>query len=86
MKFIQNSNINPYQHFFCERIVELVHKSTIDSYRVRVMNTNLIINELVHLCDGWVSGRVHDFKLPIRILPPSVSIPFEAMFSHLTLG
>ena len=62
MKFIENSNIDPYQQFFCERILELVDKSTIDSYRVRVMNTNLIIPELVHLCEGWVSGRVHDFK------------------------
>ena len=86
MKFIQNSNFNPYQRFFCERIVELVHKSTIDSYRVRVMNTNLIINELVHLCDGWVSGRVHDFKTVQSCLDETITLLNEdEVFSCITI-
>ena len=86
MKFIENSNIDPYQQFFCERILELVDKSTIDSYRVRVMNTNLIINELVRLCDGWVSGRVHDFKTVQSCLDETITfLEEDEVFSCTTI-
>ncbi len=62
MKIIQNKNINCYEKFFCERTLELLHRTTIDSYRIRVMNAKLIIHELLYLCEGWINGRIHDFR------------------------
>lgn len=74
MKLIQNNNLNAYELFFCERILELIHKNSIDSHRVRVMNTKLIINELVHLCDGGVYGKIHDFKTVQSCLDETIKL------------
>ena len=74
MKLIENKNINCYEKFFCERILELVHKTTIDSYRVRVMNTKLIIPELLYLSEGWVSGRIHNFGTVISCQKEAVTL------------
>lgn len=77
MKLIQNNNLNAYELFFCERILELIHKNSIDSHRVRVMNTKLIMSELVHLCEGWVNGKIHDFKTVQSCLDETISLLSE---------
>ena len=74
MKLIQNKNLNCYEKFFCERILELVHKTTIDSYRIRPMNIKLILPELLHLSEGWVNGRVHNFSTVLSCQKETVAL------------
>ena len=74
MKLIQNKNLNCYEKFFCERILELVHKTTIDSYRIRTMNIKLILPELLHLSEGWVNGRVHNFSTVLSCQKETVAL------------
>ncbi len=74
MKLIQNKNLNCYEKFFCERISELIHKVTIDSYRIRVMNIKLILPELLHLSEGWIDGKVHNFGTVVSCQKETISL------------
>jgi len=50
------------QIFLLERLLELFHKDTIDSYRVRIHNTNSLLKELKQLLIGWEEKRVQNFE------------------------
>lgn len=50
------------QVFLRERLIELFHKDTIDSYRVRIHNTNSLLKELKQLLIGWDQKRVQRFE------------------------
>lgn len=50
------------QIFLIERLLELFHKDTIDSYRIRIHNTNSLLKELRNLITGFVQNRVNRFE------------------------
>jgi hypothetical protein len=50
------------QRYFSERIVELFHKDTIDSYRVRSHNALSLLKELKELVSGWKDNRIKQFE------------------------
>lgn len=49
---------NDLQNFFKKRMVELLDKHTLDSYRVRTNNLMTILKELSYVLDSWVNGNV----------------------------
>lgn len=48
--------------FFKNRLLELLHKDTLDSYRVKVNNTNSLLHELYHLLSDWKVGKIKRFE------------------------
>lgn len=50
------------QYFFKRRMVELLHKDTLDSYRVRVNNAMTILVELDNVLVNWMSGNVKRYE------------------------
>lgn len=44
--------------FLKERLVELLHNKTLDSYRVRYHNALTAISELIKIVEGWQSFKV----------------------------
>ncbi|MFC6101508.1 hypothetical protein [Olivibacter domesticus] len=49
------------QKFFIERSIELLYRSTIDSYRVRVKNPKTILNELRETIFAYERGQIKHF-------------------------
>lgn len=57
------NSINSYpaiiaQRFFCQRLLELLHPQTIDSYRLRVLNPILSLIEVRDIYEGYMQGRI----------------------------
>lgn len=50
-----------FQNYFVLRMTEMMHKDTLDSYRVRVHNALSILIELSNVLDGWLNGNVKHF-------------------------
>lgn len=50
------------QPYFKERILELLHKDTLDSHRVRAHNALSILYELKDLIKGWTEHRIQRFE------------------------
>lgn len=50
------------QKFFIERISELLHIGTLDSYRVKTHNVHTIIIELYSLIEQWGKGNIKQFE------------------------
>lgn len=48
--------------FFKEHLLELLHKDTLDSYRVKVNNTNSLFHELQNLIIDWKEGKIKRFE------------------------
>jgi len=48
--------------FFKERLLELLHKNTLDSYRVKVNNSNTLFHELQNLIIDWNDGKIKRFE------------------------
>jgi hypothetical protein len=48
--------------FFINRTLELLHKDTLDSYRVKVNNSNSLLYELFQLFDDWKAGKIKQFE------------------------
>lgn len=48
--------------FFKDRILELLHKDTLDSYRVKVNNSNSLLYELFQLLADWKRGNIKRFE------------------------
>lgn len=48
--------------FFKNRLLELLHKDTLDSYRVKVNNANSLLHELYHLLFDWKVGKIKRFE------------------------
>lgn len=50
------------KYFFVERMVELLNRNSIDSYRVRCNNVFSLIKELRGVVDNWLRGYVKQFE------------------------
>lgn len=50
------------QSYFKERVIELFHKDTLDSYRVRNHNAFSLLKELKELIIGWKKNRIKQFE------------------------
>lgn len=50
------------QEFFKLRMVEALHRDSLDSFRVRVNNAMSIAFELSHTLEGWLEGTVKRFE------------------------
>lgn len=48
--------------FFSERFKELLHRGTLDSYRVRNHYSLSLLYELDNLIDGWINNRIKLFE------------------------
>lgn len=46
------------QEYFKLRMVEALHKDTLDSFRVRTNNVISILHELSQILDGWLEGNI----------------------------
>lgn len=55
-------NKSDIQSFFKRRMVELLDKHTLDSYRVRTNNSMTILKELRYVLVSWVDGNVKRFE------------------------
>ncbi len=51
-----------FQNYFVLRMTEMMHKDTLDSYRVRTNNALSIIIELKNVLQGWLDGNVKRFS------------------------
>lgn len=51
-----------YQEYFKRRMVELMNRYTLDSYRVRTNNTMSILSELINVLSAWIKGDVKRFE------------------------
>lgn len=47
--------------FFKLRLLELLHKDTLDSFRVKVNNSNSLLHELFQLLIDWKKGKLQTF-------------------------
>lgn len=56
-----STTLTIYQKFFIERSIELLYRSTIDSYRVRVKNPKTILSELRDAILGFERGQIKSF-------------------------
>ena len=50
------------QLYFKERIIELLHKDTLDSHRVRTHNVYSLIKELYELITYWKNFQIKQFE------------------------
>jgi hypothetical protein len=50
------------KNFFRDRLLELLHKDTLDSYRVKVNNSNSLLYELHQLLNDWEAGKIKQFE------------------------
>lgn len=50
------------EKFFVEKAIESLHRSTIDTYRARVMNPRTIIDEICELIKERLRGRIPNLK------------------------
>ena len=51
-----------FQEFFKQRMAEIMHKDTLDSYRVRANNAHTILKELGYVMEGWIAGNIKRFE------------------------
>lgn len=51
-----------FQEFFKQRMTEIMHKDTLDSYRVRVNNAHTILRELSYVLEEWIVGSIKRFE------------------------
>ncbi|QUB91044.1 hypothetical protein [Prevotella denticola] len=50
------------QEYFKLRMVEALHKDTLDSFRVRTNNVISILHELSKILEGWLEGNIKRFE------------------------
>ena len=50
------------QLYFKERMIELLHKDTLDSHRVRTHNVYSLLKELRELIVGWKNSQIKQFE------------------------
>lgn len=55
---MQNTDL---QEYFKDRLIEIFHKNTLDSYRVRTHNVVSLLKELNEVIIGWTSNRIKQF-------------------------
>ena len=55
-------NATDFQSFFKSRMIELLDRNTLDSYRVRVNNAHTIVQELSTVIKAWIDGSIKRFE------------------------
>ena len=55
-------NKEDIQEYFKLRMVEALHKDTLDSFRVRTNNVISILHELSKILEGWLEGNIKRFE------------------------
>ena len=55
-------NKEDIQEYFKLRMVEALHKDTLDSFRVRTNNVISILHELSQILEGWLEGNIKRFE------------------------
>ena len=63
-----------FQEFFKLRMTEIMHKDTLDSYRVRVNNAHTILRELSYILEGWIAGSIKRFETVNLCLDEAVNL------------
>ena len=59
---LQRGRHNSAQLFFLERLIELLNRYTIDTYRSKAVNTHTIIYEVIRLLKDRLNGRLPNSK------------------------
>lgn len=54
--------MKPSEQYFVQRMLELLHRETVDTYRVKVLNPKLALEELISVYDGLNAGRIKRFE------------------------
>jgi hypothetical protein len=70
-------------NFFKNRLLELLHKDTLDSYRVKVNNSNSLLYEMYQLLDDWKAGKIKQFETVQNSCDELLdSLKFDECFSY----
>lgn len=64
-KFIPNHSFTVSQRFFAEKLLELVHRKTLDSYRVRLHNPKSILSELAKVLSDFKRNKIKSFEITV---------------------
>lgn len=63
-----------FQEFFKQRMAEIMHKDTLDSYRVRANNAHTILKELSYVMEGWIAGNIKRFETVALCVDEAISL------------
>lgn len=63
-----------FQEFFKQRMAEIMHKDTLDSYRVRANNAHTILKELSYVMEGWIAGNIKRFETVELCIEETISL------------
>ena len=63
-----------FQEFFKQRMAEIMHKDTLDSYRVRANNAHTILKELGYVMEGWIAGNIKRFETVELCINETISL------------
>lgn len=63
-----------FQEFFKQRMSEIMHKDTLDSYRVRANNAHTILKELSYVMEGWIAGNIKRFETVELCVDETISL------------
>lgn len=63
-----------FQEFFKQRMAEIMHKDTLDSYRVRANNAHTILKELSYVMEGWIAGNIKRFETVELCVDETISL------------
>lgn len=63
-----------FQEFFKQRMAEIMHKDTLDSYRVRANNAHTILKELSYVMEGWIAGNIKRFETVELCIDETISL------------
>lgn len=66
-----------FQEFFKQRMAEIMHKDTLDSYRVRANNAHTILKELSNVMEGWIAGNIKRFETVELCINETISLVKE---------
>lgn len=63
-----------FQVFFKQRMAEIMHKDTLDSYRVRANNAHTILKELSYVMEEWIAGNIKRFETVELCIDETISL------------
>ena len=63
-----------FQEFFKQRMAEIMHKDTLDSYRVRANNAHTILKELSYVLEEWIAGNIKRFETVELCIDETISL------------
>ncbi|MCG8310285.1 MAG: hypothetical protein MI975_23020 [Cytophagales bacterium] len=65
------------ERFSIEKLVELCHNKSLDSYRVRALNPKSSLLEVYNVLCDWQNNRIKDFKTVLASVQETISIITE---------